>query len=238
MNSSDGKVTWRLLLTLNQISIAPKDLSSPSTNYNRTQQTTVNNECSLHNPDMPSYKFHSESDSESEIDEKEYEREPSDDGEPGPDDTFHFRQSFSKTPRHHAHLLDEDMNEPSFQTEEDVVDQSYDTMQEDFLSEEGSIITDDEEDEPQFGNDPLAAAVRIEKRSTWLEQIDYTDRAVKRLKAIDTRERLRNSKVHWGGRTPEIKYSAEDMERDLFGETPKVVILFQKLIVVKEEKGV
>jgi hypothetical protein len=129
------------------------------------------------------------------------------------------------------------MNEPSFQTEEEVIDQSYDSMQEDLFSEEGSIITDDEEDEPQFGNDPLAAAVRIEKRSTWLEQIDYTDRAVKRLKAIDTRERLRNSKVHWGGRTPEIKYSAEDMERDLFGETPKVRNRsFAKLIIVEEEK--
>jgi hypothetical protein len=224
---------------LNQISIPPKDLASRSTIDKRSKrERSANNECPIHKPDMPSYEFHSESESESEIDEKEYEREPSDDGEPGPDDTFHFRQSFSKTPRHHAPLPDEDMNEPSFQTEEEIVDPSYDTMQEDLFSEEETIITDEEEDEPQFGNDPLAAAVRIEKRSTWLEQIDYTDRAVKRLKAIDTRERLRNSKVHWGGRIPEIKYSAEDMERDLFGETPKVDILLKYLIVVKEEKWV
>ena len=70
---------------------------------------------------MPSYKFDSESESEPDIGDQELENEVSDDGEPGPDDTFHFRQSFSKAPRRqHAHPphLDEDMNEPSFQTDE------------------------------------------------------------------------------------------------------------------------
>lgn len=210
--------------------------------YFQLSRSTIgseNDECPANKLAMPSYKYLSESESESEIDEKEYDREASDDGEPGPDDTFHFRQSFSKTPRHHyAPPPDEDMNEPSFQTEEEIADQTFDTMQdEDFLSEEGSLITDEEEEEPQFGNDPFAASVRIEKRATWLEQIEYTDRAVKRLKAIDTRERLQNSKVHWDGRTPEIKYSAEDMERDLFGETPKVRNrTFAKLIIVEEEE--
>jgi hypothetical protein len=57
-----------------------------------------------------------------------------------------------------------------------------------------------------------------------LEQIEYTDRAIKRLKAIDTRERLQNEKVHWGGQVPDIKYSTEDLERDLFGDHTKVIV--------------
>jgi hypothetical protein len=174
---------------------------------------------------MPPYKYDSESESEPEPDvaDKQSEHEVSDDGEPGPDDTFHFRQSFSKAPRHHAHLLDEDMDEPSFQTDEaPEIDHSYDEMQEDIFSDVDSVVSGENEDEPEYANDPLAAAVRIEKRSNWLEQIEYTDRAVKRLKAIDTRERLQNSRIHWGGRIPEIKYSTEDLERDLFGESAKV----------------
>ena len=90
------------------------------------------------------------------------------------------------------------MTEPSFQTEEEEKDESF------------------------YPNDSVAAAVRIEKRSNWLDQIEYTDRAVKRLRAIDTRERLRNERVHWAGRIPEIKYSTEDLERDLFGGGSKV----------------
>ena len=104
-----------------------------------------------------------------------------------------------------------------------MLEQSFEEMQEDegsYLAEESIITEDEEEDIEEYGNDPLAAAVRIEKRSNWLEQIEYTDRAVKRLKAIDTRERMQNERIHWGGRVPEIKYSTEDLERDLFGETP------------------
>jgi len=187
---------------------------------------------------MPAYKFESESDSEPELAEKQFDNEVSDDGEPGPDDTFHFRQSFSKLPRrqhhhplHHATLpIDaEDMNESSFQTDqidEDVMEESYDEMQHDIYSDEEEEPLEfegvDDGDE-EFDQDPLVSAVRIEKRATWLEQIEYTDRAIKRLKAIDTREKLQNSKIHWGGRVPEIKYSTEDLERDLFGESPKVV---------------
>lgn len=164
--------------------------------------------------------------------DQESENEVSDDGEPGPDDTFHFRHSFTKAPRRqHAHPshFDEDMNEPSFQTDEgeDLLEQSFEEMQEDegsYLAQE-SIITEDEEDIEEYAADPLAAAVRIKKRSNWLEQIEYTDRAVKRLKAIDTRERMLNERIHWGGRVPEIKYSTEDLERDLFGETQQVSLI-------------
>src|SRR5208282_2780668 len=145
---------------------------------------------------MPSYKFDSDSESEPDLGDQELETEVSDDDEPGPDDTFHFRQSFSKArrrPRAHPPHLDEDMNEPSFQTDEgeDLPEQSFEEMQEDegsYLVEESIITEDEEEDIEEYENDPLAAAVRIEKRSNWLEQVDYTDRAVKRLKAIDTRE--------------------------------------------------
>jgi len=185
---------------------------------------------------MPSYKYDSESESEPEEGVKPSQTEISDDdGEPGPDDTFHFRQSFSKNPRRHAPApYDEDMNEPSFQAyqeeegedEEEEIDQSYGDMQQEESYLEGeSILSEDEEDvedDPQYGNDPLAAAVRIEKRSNWLEQIEYTDRAVKRLKAIDSREKMQNARIHWGGRVPELKYSTEDLERDLFGETTTV----------------
>lgn len=165
---------------------------------------------------MPSYKFDSESESEPEIPDNDDDGQVSDDGEPGPDDTFQFRRSFSKQ----RAPFEEDMNEPSMNTD-DVEDEelSYDEMQQDFSEVESIDVSDEQE---PYGNDPLATAVRIEKRATWLEQIEYTDRAVKRLKAIDSRERVQNSKVHWGGRIPEIKYSAEDLERDLFGETNKV----------------
>ena len=104
---------------------------------------------------MPSYKFDSGSESEPDVGDQELENEVSDDGEPGPDDTFHFRQSFSKAPgRHHApHSphLDEDMNEPSFQTDEGegLPEESFEEMQEEegsYLVEE-SIITEDEEAE-------------------------------------------------------------------------------------------
>lgn len=183
---------------------------------------------------MPSYKYDSESESEPDEGGKPSQNEISDDDEgPGPDDTFHFRQSFSKNPRRHAPApYDEDVNEPSFQSyqeeegedeEEEEIDQSYDEMQQEESYLEGeSILSEDVEDEPQYGNDPLAAAVRIEKRSNWLEQIEYTDLAVKRLKAIDSREKMQNARIHWGGRVPELKYSTEDLERDLFGETTTV----------------
>jgi hypothetical protein len=179
---------------------------------------------------MPSYKFDSESESEPDVGDQEIDNEVSDDGEPGPDDTFHFRHSFTKAPRRqraHHPQLDEDMNEPSFQTDEgdDLPEQSFEEMHEDegsYLVEESIITEDEEEDIEEYENDPLAAAVRIEKRSNWLEQIEYTDRAVKRLKAIDIRERMLNERIHWGGRVPDIKYSTEDLERDLFGDTPQV----------------
>jgi hypothetical protein len=175
---------------------------------------------------MPSYKYDSGSESEPEAEDRHFENEASDDGdEPGPDDTFHFRQSFTKARRQHAPLYDEDTNEPSFQTDEgEDFEQSYYEMQEEELSNEESFISGAEEEQDEYANDPLAAAVRIEKRSNWLEQIEYTDRAVKRLKAIDARERLQNTKIHWGGRMPEVKYTAEDLDRDLFGETRKVFI--------------
>jgi hypothetical protein len=180
---------------------------------------------------MPSYKFDSESDSEPEISHRRDASPVSDDGEPDPEDTFHFRQSFSKQ---RAPLVDADMDEPSFQTDEPSEPElSNDEMEEDF-SELESIIVSDEE--PQYGNDPLATAVRIEKRATWLEQIEYTDRAVKRLKAIDTRERIQNSKVHWGGGIPEMKYSAEDLARDLFGETKVCCVVFDWGLTAGEEK--
>ena len=186
---------------------------------------------------MPSYKFDSESESESEEAPHNHPDPPtSDDGEPGPDDTFHFRQSFSKAssrPRRHIPppLDDEDMlDNPSFQTEEDdlygePIEESYeDDLPEQLYSEEEqeSFLSDEGDEEEEITHDPVAASVRIEKRATWLEQIEYTDRAIKRLKAIDTRERLQNEKVHWGGQVPEIKYSTEDLERDLFGDHNKV----------------
>jgi hypothetical protein len=163
---------------------------------------------------MPSYKFDSDSESESELQDKQDDTPLSDEGEPGPDDTFHFRRSFSKR---QAPPGDEEMQEPSFQADDPEL--SYDEMQDDFSDVESLEVTEEDE---VYGNDPLATAVRIEKRGTWLEQIEYTDRAVKRLKAIDTRERAQNSRIHWGGRIPEIKYSTEDLARDLFGDTNKV----------------
>lgn len=173
---------------------------------------------------MPSFKYRSESDSEPEREERHAGNEASDDDEPGPDDTFHFRKSFPKGhPRHYAPSLDEEMEEPSFQVECSAENISYEEMDDDeeaYTEDEASLSNEDVEEGSVY--DPLAAVVRIEKLSNWLEQVDYTDRAVKRLKAIDARERLTNSKVHWGGRIPEITYSTEDLERDLFGETPKV----------------
>jgi hypothetical protein len=188
---------------------------------------------------MPSYKFDSESDSDPEDGQVPQPSPPtSDDGEPGPDDTFHFRQSFSKAssrPRRHVPvpppLDDEDMlDNPSFQTEEeedlygDVPEQDEydDEMPQQLYSDDAESLFSDEERDEEVTHDPVAASVRIEKRATWLEQIEYTDRAIKRLKAIDTRERLQNEKVHWGGQVPEIKYSTEDLERDLFGDHTKV----------------
>src|SRR5277367_3500582 len=187
---------------------------------------------------MPSYKFDSESDSEPEDGQDPHHQDPpaSDDGEPGPDDTFHFRQSFSKASsgqRRHVPvpppLDDEDMlDNPSFQTEEDLYgdvpeEGDYDDeMPEQLYSDDAESLLSDEEEEEEVTHDPVAASVRIEKRATWLEQIEYTDRAIKRLKAIDTRERLQNEKVHWGGQVPDIKYSTEDLERDLFGDHTKV----------------
>jgi hypothetical protein len=185
---------------------------------------------------MPSYKFDSESDSEPEDGvDPQHDPPTSDDGEPGPDDTFHFRQSFSKAssrPRRHVPvpppLDDEDMlDNPSFQTEEEDLygdvpeqDEYDDEMPQQLYSDDAESLFSDEEE--QVTHDPVAASVRIDKRATWLEQIEYTDRAIKRLKAIDTRERLQNEKVHWGGQVPEIKYSTEDLERDLFGDHTKV----------------
>lgn len=197
---------------------------------------------------MPSYKFDSESESEPEDGQHHHPDPPtSDDGEPGPDDTFHFRQSFSKAssrPRRHVHappppLDDEDMlDNPSFRTEEDLygetLEEPYDDeMPEQLYSDEEqeSFLSDEEveDDDEDVTHDPVAASVRIEKRATWLEQIEYTDRAIKRLKAIDTRERLQNEKVHWGGQVPDIKYSTEDLERDLFGDHNKVTPLLPLL---------
>jgi hypothetical protein len=196
---------------------------------------------------MPSYKFESESDSEADGATKQHTRAPElsdDDDGPGPDDTFLFRHSFSKRPRPHAPAYpptagddDDDLGEPSFQTDQgdQYEDSSFQEMQQDdsYYEEEemddgegGSFYSDegfeDEDEEPEYSGDPLAATMRIEKRATWLEQIDYTDLAVKRLNAIDAREKLLSTKIHWGGRTPEVKYSTEDLERDLFGKTAKV----------------
>lgn len=171
---------------------------------------------------MPSFKYASESESESEEEQvQEYQPSVSDADEQGPDDTFHFRSSFSRAhrpPRHNDSFQnDESFNDTSFQkTEEDDMDRSYDTIQDDFLSDEDSVGSDESE---LVDHDPLAAAVRIEKKGTWLEQIEYTDRAVKRLKAIDTREAQQNTRIHWGGLIPDVKYSTEDLERDLFGDT-------------------
>jgi len=187
---------------------------------------------------MPSYKYDSDSESENELSQTAYQLEPSDEGDAGPDDTFQFRQSFSNGQRGYpqqytrAMPMDEDMNEASYQTydyedNEGDDDQPYDDeMQEDFISEEDedqSQLSEGLESELQDLDDPLATAVRIEKRPTWLEQIEYTDKAIKRLKAIDQRERLMNSKVHWGGQLPEVKYTPEDLERDLFGESLEVL---------------
>jgi hypothetical protein len=183
---------------------------------------------------MPAYKLDSDSESEDEAPQNAYEPEASDDGEPGPDDTFQFRQSFSKRnqrgyPQQHKYAPpgeeEDDMNEASYQTlgyEDDLYE---DEMQEEFLSdgdEDHSHFSEELESELEELDDPLATAVRIEKRPTWLEQIEYTDKAIKRLKSIDQRERLVNSKVHWGGQLPEVKYTTEDLERDLFGDTAKV----------------
>jgi hypothetical protein len=171
---------------------------------------------------MPSFKYASESESESEEAQVlQYPASLSDADEQGPDDTFHFRSSFSRDRRPHhipdAFVDDTSFNDTSFQkTDDGAMDQSYDTMQDDFLSEEDSVGSDESD---FVDHDPLAAAVRIEKKGTWLEQIEYTDRAVKRLKAIDTREAQQNTRVHWGGMIPDVKYSTEDLERDLFGDS-------------------
>ena len=190
---------------------------------------------------MPSYKFESESDSEADEARRLAPRMSvlsDEDDEPGPDDTFQFRHSFSKAPRRAAPYRqppdDEDLaEEPSFQTDQggEYGDRSFDEMQQDEsdydvypdLEGDGPSYSEDAFEEAEYSGDPLAATVRIEKRATWLEQIDFTDLAVKRLNAIDARERLLDTKVHWGGRTPEVKYSTEDLERDLFGETAKVL---------------
>lgn len=178
---------------------------------------------------MPSYKYDSGSESEPEVEDRHSENVVSDDGdEPGPDDTFHFRQSFTKSRRQYAPFHDEDTNEPSFQTDEgEDVEQSYYEMQEDEFSNEESFISGEgeEEEEDEYANDPLATEVRIKKRSNWLEQIEDTDRAVKHLRVINAQERLQNTKIHWGGRIPEIKYTAEDLDRDLFSETRKVSLV-------------
>ena len=186
---------------------------------------------------MPSFKYRSESDSEPEEEEEavHYQASLSDADEQGPDDTFHFRSSFSKAqrPQHHHQHNDSFMNDTSFQdtsfqkTEDDEnMEQSYDTMQDDFLSDEDSLVSDEESE--FVDHDPLAAAVRIEKKGTWLEQIEYTDRAVKRLKAIDVREAQQNTQIHWGGVIPDIKYSTEDLERDLFGDTKVHIVLLKQ----------
>src|SRR5271156_5031554 len=171
---------------------------------------------------MPTYKYDSASDSEEDIQRQEVESEEENDEEPGPDDTFHFRTSFSR--RNHA----VNKHDTSFQTN-DTVDDRAEEEDEDLYSEhmeaeedEGDLFSEEPEDDESLSmeeselehdmEDPFAAAVRIEKRPTWVEQIEYTDRAIKRLKAIDQRERLINSKIHWGGQLPELKYSPEDME--------------------------
>lgn len=209
---------------------------------------------------MPSYKFDSESDSDADEATKLPARAPvlsDEDDEPGPDDTFQFRHSFSKAPRpHNAHsyrppTADDDeliIDEPSFQTDQggEYEEPSFNEMQQDgsyyddgaedekegasFYSEEGF---EDEDEEAEYGGDPLAATVRIERHATWLEQIDSTDLAVKRLNAIDGREKMLTTRVHWGGRTPEVKYSTEDLERDLFGETVKVLAAPPKRVRVR-----
>jgi hypothetical protein len=121
------------------------------------------------------------------------------------------------------------LDNPSFQTEEEDLygdvpeqDEYDDEMPQQLYSDDAESLFSDEEGDEEVTHDPVAASVRIDKRATWLEQIEYTDRAIKRLKAIDTRERLQNEKVHWGGQVPEIKYSTEDLERDLFGDQTKV----------------
>ena len=192
---------------------------------------------------MPSYKFESESDSEADEAKRPAPRVSvlsDEDDEPGPDDTFQFRHSFSKAPPQRAAPYrqpppdHEDLTEePSFQTDQggECGDRSFDEMQQDesdydvYPEQEGdgSSYSEDAFEEAEYSGDPLAVTVRIEKRATWLEQIDFTDLAVKRLNAIDARERLLDTKDHWGGRTPEVKYSTEDLERDLFGETAKVL---------------
>jgi hypothetical protein len=176
---------------------------------------------------MPAYKYDSESEAEEGLENSygDAASETSDLGEPGPDDTFRFRQSFTKDRRQGRVPLHEDMDEPFFETEdvgEFEMDHSYQEMQEDELLEDGSVAfseaESDDEQEEAYLSEPIVGTVRIEKRANWLDQIDYTDRAVKRLKAMTTRERQQNSKIHWGGQTPDLKYTTEDLERDLFGE--------------------
>jgi hypothetical protein len=188
---------------------------------------------------MPAYKYESESESDGAVQNEfaDAASEVSDMGEAGPDDTFHFRQSFSKAPRYH--IPREDLNETSFlsdDVDELEMEQSYDEeMQEEEFLDEDSMIFSDEFEEGPNATESIGGAFRIERRSNWLEQIDYTDRAVKRLKVMSKSESLQNAKIHWGGRTPEMKYTVEDLERDLFGESGKVQRCWLYVLISDEE---
>ena len=153
--------------------------------------------CRLRKKAMPSYKFESDSESEEEAvqSSKVYTRtEEDEDAEPGPDDTFHFRQSFSsKTRRPQNAFLDMKMNQPVFDSDEeaaqvdDGIEQSY---EDDNMHEEGEYYSDEEslEDDEEIEEESLlhdTEGGQIQKRATWLEQIQYTDHAIKRLKAVD-----------------------------------------------------
>jgi hypothetical protein len=172
---------------------------------------------------MPTFKYHSGSESEEDLPE-EVEEESEDDGEPGPDDTFQFRTSFSK---HAFNKHNTSVQDPPLDEEDDLYPEQMDEEE-----DEGELFSEEPEDDDSLptepsdlddeASDPFAAAVRIEKRSTWLEQIAYTDKAISRLKAISQREKHVTSQIHWGGRLPEMKYSPADLERDLFGERTTV----------------
>jgi hypothetical protein len=142
---------------------------------------------------MPTYKYESESESDGAVQNEfaDAASEVSDMGETGPDDTFHFRQSFTKAPRYH--IPRENLNETSFLS--DYVDEMgmeylYEEMQEEESLDEDSMIFSEELEEGPNAAESIGGACRIQRESSWLEQVDYTDRAVKRLQVMRKSESL------------------------------------------------
>src|SRR5271154_935657 len=131
---------------------------------------------------MPSYKFDEDSESDEEQTSKVHKRsaaEDEEDAEPGPDDTFHFRQSFSSKTRHP--YLDMNMKEAVFDSDDDAAEEeaeegqgmgerSYedDNMHDDeeYYSDEEEL-DDDEEEEESLLHDTTEVG-QIQKRATWL----------------------------------------------------------------------